>query len=88
MTEPVEKKPAETKPAPEKPAAKKKKDVSVLRVSGPERGRRRAGHAFGAEAVDLKVDDLTPEQVAAIQADPQLVAVIEVRSEEIEAGDA
>lgn len=82
--------PAETKPEP-KPAAaaekaveKKKRGVRVLRVTGPERGRRRAGHAFGATAVELRVEDLSEEEIAAIQADPQLISAIGTRSEEEE----
>lgn len=79
--------PAE-KAAEKKPAAKKKRDVKVLRVAGPERGRRRAGHAFGKGEVELRVEDLTKDQVAAIQSDPLLVSTIETRSEEVEAEDA
>lgn len=87
----ADKKPAaEAKePAEQKPAGKKRsKEVRILRVVGPERGRRRAGHHFGAEAVDLPIDDLTEEQVAAIGADPQLIATVGMRTEEIEAEDA
>lgn len=85
-----EKPAADSKPAGEKkPAGKKRsKDVRILRVVGPERGRRRAGHHFGSEAVDLPIDDLTEEQIAAINADPQLVAAVGMRTEEIEAEDA
>lgn len=90
MTDPVEKKPAAAtdKAAEKKPAAKKKREIEVLRVVGPEIGRRRAGHAFGKAEVELRVEDLTDAQVAAIQSDPLLVSTIETRSEEVEAEDA
>lgn len=69
-------------------ARKKTKSEHILRVAGPERGRRRAGHHFGAEVLELRIEDLTEEQVAAIQADPLLTSAIGTRTEEIEAEDA
>ena len=44
-----------------------------IRVIGPEKGRRRAGMRFGAEPTDLDVSDLTPEALAALDADPALM---------------
>lgn len=55
------------------------KDEAWLIVSGPERGRRRAGHAFGKSPVEICVADLTDEQLAAIKGDPQLASAIEMR---------
>lgn len=43
-----------------------------IRVTGPEKGRRRAGMRFAREPVILQVSDLTDEAIAAIAADPEL----------------
>lgn len=48
-----------------------------LRVTGPARGRRRAGLAFGPLPVEIDPAALAPEALAAIRADP-LLAVEEV----------
>lgn len=44
----------------------------VLRVFGPAKGFRRAGRDFGAEPVDIPVDDLSEDELAAILAEPEL----------------
>lgn len=46
------------------------KTIAVTSVSG--NNRRRAGHAFAREAVELAVDELTEDELGAILADPQL----------------
>lgn len=48
-----------------------------IRVTGPEKGRRRAGMRFTREPVILEVDDLTDETLAALAADPELTIVPE-----------
>lgn len=44
-----------------------------MRVTGPEKGRRRAGRRFGPEAVDVPVADLTEAEILSLQEDPLLV---------------
>lgn len=49
----------------------------VLRVTARRASFRRAGRVFvGSEPTDLPLDQLSAEQVAAIQAEPMLVAVL------------
>lgn len=43
-----------------------------LQVKGPPNGRRRAGRAFGPEAVIIPLVALTEDQLRAIDADPLL----------------
>lgn len=50
--------------------------IPVVRVVGPAEGRRRAGHHFGADAVDVPLADLTEDQIVALQADPKLLVTI------------
>jgi hypothetical protein len=56
-------------------AATKAPDVSgrALRITGPKKGRRRAGYEFGAVAVEILLADLSEEQMAQLFADPTLV---------------
>lgn len=49
----------------------------VARVKGPAKGRWRAGRHFGPEEVVLTEDDISAEQLAAIQADPELTVVLD-----------
>lgn len=85
MTDTAEQKAA----AAEKAQAKKKaKEEPWLVVTGPERGRRRAGVTFGPAPVALRIADLPDEAVTAIKGDPQLAAAVEMRPEEVAAGDA
>lgn len=60
-------------PAPDvvKPAAKAK--TFVLRVTGPAKGRWRAGRKFGPEPVEIPVAELTDEDLAKLEGDPELV---------------
>lgn len=49
---------------------------AVLRVTGPKKGRWRAGRHFTAEAVEIPLDDLTEDEIAALMDDPKLIAAI------------
>lgn len=44
----------------------------VVVVTGPRNGRRRAGYDFGKQAVEIPIDDLTPDQRDALSRDPKL----------------
>ncbi|RIA44049.1 hypothetical protein DFR49_2285 [Hephaestia caeni] len=44
----------------------------IVEVTGPRRGRRRAGRSFGAEPVRVSLADLGEEGLRAIDADPEL----------------
>lgn len=60
--------------------------IKVLRVVARKESFRRAGHQFGAEPVVIPMDQLDKRQLAAIVADPELVATeLEVDAEEVEA---
>lgn len=72
---------AEAAPPPEAEAMRPPSGL-VLVVIGPQRGRRRAGRAFGPEPVSIPLDELSNAEIAAIDDDPELVATI------IEADDA
>lgn len=48
------------------------KTRGALIVTGPQRGRWRAGHKFGPGETTLFLDDLSEEDVQAIQGDPVL----------------
>ncbi|WP_295081118.1 hypothetical protein [Tabrizicola sp.] len=63
-------------PAPDvvKPAAKVK--AHVLRVTGPAKGRWRAGRKFGPEPVDIPVAELTEDDLAKLEGDPELVVAL------------
>ncbi|WP_295081148.1 hypothetical protein [Tabrizicola sp.] len=63
-------------PAPDvvKPAAKAK--AHVLRVTGPAKGRWRAGRKFGAEPVDIPVAELTEDDLAKLEGDPELTVAL------------
>ena len=63
-------------PAPDvvKPAAKAK--AHVLRVTGPAKGRWRAGRKFGPEPVDIPVAELTEDDLAKLEGDPELVVAL------------
>jgi hypothetical protein len=45
----------------------------ALKITGPRRGRRRAGYAFGAEPVVLPFKELSEEQAEALRSDPLLM---------------
>jgi hypothetical protein len=48
----------------------------VLRVKGPAKGRWRAGRHFGPEPVDIPAADLAEEQIALLNADPELTVLV------------
>lgn len=51
----------------------------VVRITGPKKGRWRAGRRFTAEPVDIPLDDLTKDKATAFNDDPTLsVEVIPV----------
>lgn len=52
----------------------------VLIVTGPKRGRRRAGMGFDATPRRIEADQLTPDQMAALRDDPALTVEIEERA--------
>ncbi|WP_158971994.1 hypothetical protein [Chachezhania sediminis] len=49
--------------------------VSVLVITGPARGFRRAGRHFGPEKVIIPVDDLTPTEFERLVNEPALTVV-------------
>ncbi|MGC9368706.1 MAG: hypothetical protein ACP5DX_04105 [Paracoccaceae bacterium] len=53
------------------PAAK----AGTITVTGPKQGRWRAGRHFGPEPIEIPLDELTEDQIAAIEADPRLISV-------------
>ncbi|MDP2153809.1 MAG: HI1506-related protein [Methylotenera sp.] len=61
------------------PKAQAKK-VKALQVVSAREGFRRGGHVFGRDAVVLKIEDLTKEQIKQIK-DERLLAVSEVEIE-------
>ena len=60
-------------------ATAKAEPTPVLVVRGPAAGFRRAGHRFGPDPVQLSPEALGEDRVAAILAEPRLVA--ELREE-------
>lgn len=56
-----------------KAEAKAADPVPVLRVIGPAKGFRRAGRTFTAEPVDIPLDDLSDGDLAALEAEPNLI---------------
>lgn len=46
-------------------------DPSLI-ITGPKRGRWRAGRHFGPQAVTIPLTDLTEAEIAALRADPAL----------------
>jgi hypothetical protein len=54
-------------------------EQECLVVTGPERGRRRCGVRFGSEPEVIPLAWLRPGEVEAIEADPELTVVRELR---------
>lgn len=50
-------------------------EVAALRVIGPSKGFRRAGRTFTAEPVNIPLDELSKEDLAALEAEPRLITV-------------
>lgn len=48
-------------------------DGWAVKVTGPAKGRWRAGRHFGPEAVTIRLTELTKAQFDALQSDPELV---------------
>jgi hypothetical protein len=48
---------------------------AMLEVTGPKKGRRRAGRTFGRTPVRIPLADLSEAEIAAIMADPTLSTV-------------
>ncbi|MCT4576883.1 hypothetical protein [Donghicola sp.] len=57
-------------------------DDDVLIVTGPRKGRWRAGLKFGPEPVRIPVSELTDEEVEAISGDPKLTVEVEDGSDD------
>ena len=49
--------------------------IKAIKVISSQPGFRRAGRAFGPEAVTIPLSDLTEEELEAIQTEPKLVSV-------------
>jgi hypothetical protein len=64
-----------TDPAPSDPG----EEQECLVVTGPARGRRRCGVRFGPEPEVIPLAWLRPDEVEAIEADPELTVVRELR---------
>lgn len=45
-------------------------------VTGPKKGRRRAGRSFGPEPVTIPAADLTEDEIAALTSDPGLTVTL------------
>jgi len=53
----------------------------IMTITGPTRGRRRAGHQFGPEPVQIAASALSAADRRALEADPSLkIDVSSVRS--------
>ncbi|NEX47606.1 hypothetical protein [Pseudotabrizicola algicola] len=50
--------------------------VQVVRVVGPEKGRRRADRRFGPEPTDIPLADLSEDDLQALRRDPALIVSI------------
>lgn len=48
----------------------------VVKVTGPKKGRRRAGRTFGREPVEIPIEELSEDEVAALNADPALTVTV------------
>lgn len=44
----------------------------TVKITGPKKGRRRAGRAFGREPVLIPMEELTEDELTALMADPAL----------------
>jgi hypothetical protein len=52
------------------------KGAVMLTITGPKRGRRRAGREFGPDPVTIAAADLTEVERLALEADPALTIVV------------
>ncbi|WP_220474124.1 helix-hairpin-helix domain-containing protein [Aurantiacibacter xanthus] len=69
--------PAPPSPPPPPPPPSTQDEAKSIVVTGPKRGRRRAGRLFGAEPVRIPLDELHEAEFDAIYTDPRLSVVIE-----------
>lgn len=53
--------------------------VPILRVVGPEKGRRRVGRRFGPEPTDIPLGDLSPAEISELEADRTLIVSVRDR---------
>ena len=61
-------------------------ETAGLRVVGPRKGRRRAGRAFGPEAVIIPLINLGEDELRSIDGDPELAwSVVPIDAEDDEA---
>lgn len=51
-------------------------DVVAVRVKGPRRGRWRAGRHFTDQVTEFAPGDLTGDELAAFEADPELTVTV------------
>ncbi len=67
-----------TPPSPDVPEAWKTGSATghVLRVVGPAKGRWRAGRKFGPEPVEIPVAELTEDDLAKLEGDPELTVAL------------
>ena len=65
---------AKVAPADKKPPAQTPKTVIV---TGPIGGRRRAGRRFGAEPVEIPLDELSDDELRVLKGDPALSVSID-----------
>lgn len=67
-----------TPPSPDVPEAWKTGAAKghVLRVTGPAKGRWRAGRKFGPEPVDIPVAEITEDDLAKLEGDPELTVAL------------
>ena len=52
--------------------AAEQSEPNAIEVTGPDKGFRRGGYAFGKEKVTLRLDDLTEDQLNAIENEREL----------------
>lgn len=71
---------AATDTKPPAPVAPPALEPGVLVVTGPKRGRWRAGWHFGPEPRRLPLAEMTNEERAAIEGDPALVVSVEAET--------
>lgn len=50
--------------------------ADAITVTGPEKGRRRAGRRFGPEPTVIPAAELAPGELEQLQADPELAVAI------------
>ena len=64
--------PPKSTPKPQKAGAADLAPTDAVTVTGPEKGRRRAGRRFGAEPTVIPAAELAEGELAMLLADPEL----------------